>query len=67
MVYPIARAKPAVPIRLNVMSLRLEKSVLVISLMFLVSQCILLLGIALQFLSVLSLLSVVQVHEKDKN
>ena len=42
------------------MSLGAEKSVLVISLMFLVSQCILLLGIALQFLSVLSLL-------KDKN
>ncbi len=61
------RVNPAVPIRLGVMSLGAEKSVLVISLMFLVSQCILLLGISLQFLSVLSLLSVAQIHAKDKN
>ena len=61
------RVNPAVRIRLGVMSLGAEKSVLVISLMFLVSQCILLLGISLQFLSVLSLLSVAQIHAKDKN
>jgi len=61
------RVNPAVPIRLGVMFLGTEKSVSVISLMFLVSQCILLLGISLQFLSVLSLLSVTQIHAKDKN